>query len=127
MAYNSKYTGAQVENLLDQVANGGGGTSGYAGMPVVEVGYQDATTYILQPNTYYKQTGTLDGVDFILGDVIEDTKVNEYLLEINDSSRVIDITFPSTIVWANGEAPTFVNPTVVSIINGLGVWAEFTA
>lgn len=126
MAYNSKYPGAEVERLLDLVANGGGGTSGYAGMPVVEVGYQETTTYTLQPNTYYKQTDIIDGVTFALGVITDETIVNEYILEVNDASSVYDITLPA-VTWANGEAPTFANPTVVSIINGLGVWAEFTA
>lgn len=126
MAFNSKYPGAEVERLLDQVANGGGGTSGYAGMPVVEVAdAQVETTYTLQPNTYYRFTGQIADLGLNLGTATAGV-VNEYVVEINSTSvEELYFTTNNTITWANGNAPTFANPTVVSIINGLGVWAEF--
>lgn len=125
--FESKYTGEEVENLLDQVATGGGGTSGYAGMPVVEVAdLQLETTYVLQPNTYYRFTGQIADLGLNLGTATAGV-VNEYVVEINSPSvEELYFTTNNTITWANGEAPTFANPTVISIINGLGVWAEFT-
>ena len=121
MAYNSKYTGAEVEARLDKVGK-------YAGMPVVEVSQMlDGMAYPLQPNTYYRLNGGANGTIFQLAAATDNTIVNEYVVEFSSVANVTDIYLPSSIVWANGEAPTFENPTVISIINGLGVWAEFTA
>ena len=121
MAYNSKYTGAEVEERLDKVGK-------YAGMPVVEVDAMlDGSAYTLQPNTYYRLNGGANGTIFTLATPTDNAFVNEYVLEFSSVANVTDIYFPTSIVWANGEAPTFENPTVISIINGLGVWAEFTA
>lgn len=118
MAYNSKYTGAEVEERLDKVGK-------YAGMPVVEFNAMLDGSVSLQPNTYYRLNGGAYGITFQLAAATDNTIVNEYVVEFSSVASVADISFPTSIVWANGEAPTFENPTVISIINGLGVWAEF--
>lgn len=104
------------------------GFTKYAGVPVVEVNSQlSGFSYTLQPNTYYRLNGGANGTIFQLAAATDNTIVNEYVVEFSSVANVTDIYFPTSIVWANGEAPTFENPTVISIINGLGVWAEFTA
>lgn len=118
--FESKYTGEEIESKLDKVGK-------YAGMPVVEVNSQLNADYSLQPNTYYRLNGGANGVLFTLATPTDNTIVNEYVVEFSSVTSVADIYFTPSIVWANGEAPTFENPTVISIINGLGVWAEFTA
>ena len=53
MSYNSKYTGEQVEELLDQIANGEiGGTSGNVAYAKVDHGISD-TVFALTPNTFH--------------------------------------------------------------------------
>ena len=49
MSYNSKYTGQQVEELLDQIKNGSVGGSAY---PMVDHGTSD-TTFVLTPNEFH--------------------------------------------------------------------------
>ena len=58
MSYNSKYSGEQVENLLDLVASGGtGGGSGSSSNSsgvYIEVNHGTSdTTFTLTPNTFH--------------------------------------------------------------------------
>lgn len=135
-SYTEKFqgtvTGVKINGATKNPDNNGvvdlgdiGGSSGYAGMPVVEVNSQLTVDYSLQPNTYYRLNRGASGIHFTLATPTDNTIVNEYVVEFSSVAYVGDIYFTPSIVWANGEAPTFENPTVISIINGLGVWSEF--
>lgn len=52
MSYNSKYTGKQVEELLDQIANGDIGGSDNVAYAKVDHGISD-TVFALTPNTFH--------------------------------------------------------------------------
>lgn len=119
MSYNSKYTGQQVEELLDKVDSGG--TAAY---PVVEYdSFDNALT--IAPNTFYiiKDTIALD----ISFQAEVSGVANEYLFQFTPTYAGFTISVPEGVVWVNGEVPMMYPPHtyVVSIVNNLAVWAEF--
>lgn len=86
------------------------------------------STIELQPNTYYRVTNTsLSLLQFTLATPVDETILNEYLVEFTTSDTGTTIGFPSVIKWANGEVPEFsTNSTYqVSIVNNLGVVLKF--
>lgn len=122
MSYNSKYTGAQVEQLLDQVANGNtGGSGAYA---EVNHGTSD-TTFTLTPNTFHvwDEVASLD-----LSFGAETSGVaNEYLFQFTSGATATTLTLPSDIKWANNSAPTISENKIyqISVLKGLGSMLEF--
>lgn len=124
-SYNDLNNKPTIPSAVTESTVSGWGFTKYAGVPVVEVNSQLTADYSLQPNTYYRLNGGANGLLFTLATPTDNTIVNEYVVEFSSVASVADISFSTSIVWANGEAPTFENPTVISIINGLGVWAEF--
>lgn len=102
---------------------------------VVDVGYVNkqlitstSSTMTLSPNIYYRNTSTsLSTLTITLGSIANSNIINEYFVEFTTSSSGTTISLPSTIKWANGEAPTFEASTTyqISIVNNLGVVTKF--
>ena len=102
---------------------------------VVNLGYVNkhliastSSTMALSPNIYYRNTSTsLSTLTITLGSIANSNIINEYFLEFTTSSSGTTISLPSTIKWANGEAPTFEASTTyqISIVNNLGVVTKF--
>lgn len=87
-----------------------------------------SSTMSLSPNIYYRNTSTsLTSLSISLGNVTDNTIINEYFIEFTTSSNGTTISLPNTIKWANGEIPTFEANTTyqISIINNLGVCMKF--
>lgn len=118
MSYNSKYSGQQVEDLLDQVASGSGA---YA---EVNHGTSD-TTFALTPNTFHvwDEVASLD-----LSFAEEQAGVaNEYLFQFTSGATATTLTLPDSIKWANDVAPTIAENKIyqISVLKGLGSVLEF--
>lgn len=81
-----------------------------------------ASALTIQPNTYYKWSGST--LNVTLGST--DANLCEFVIELSVTGTP-SITFPSSVKWANGIAPTFVSGKkyIVSIVNNLGVYAAF--
>lgn len=102
---------------------------------VVNLGYvnkQLSTTtssYMsLLPNVYYRNTGTsLSTLTITLVSASNSNIINEYFVEFTTRSTGTTVSLPSSIKWANGEAPTFENGKTyqISIVNNLGVCTKF--
>ena len=102
---------------------------------VVDAGYVNkqlitstSSTMTLSPNIYYRNTSTsLSTLTITLGSIANSNIINEYFVEFTTSSSGTTISLPSTIKWANGEAPTFEASTTyqISIVNNLGVVTKF--
>ena len=102
---------------------------------VVDAGYVNkqlitstSSTMTLSPNIYYRNTSTsLSTLTITLGSITNSNIINEYFVEFTTSSSGTTISLPSTIKWANGEAPTFEASTTyqISIVNNLGVVITF--
>lgn len=114
MAYDSKYTGAEVEALLDEIGN----------YPLVSHGTAD-TTFVLTPNTMHIWA-EVSAITLTLG-TEESGKVNEYLFQFTSGATATTLTLPSDLVWANGEAlaPEANKTYQVSIVNGYAVYSAF--
>lgn len=86
----------------------------------------DGAELSMLPNTYYVFTGRSIALSLAPG---EPDKVNEYIIKIVCEDNVTpQITMPSDIRWANGMIPFFIagSTYVISIIDNLAVFAEFT-
>ena len=102
---------------------------------VVDAGYVNkqlitstSSTMTLSPNIYYRNTSTsLSTLTITLGSIANSNIINEYFVEFTTSSSGTTISLPSTIKWANGEAPTFEASTTyqISIVNDLGIVTKF--
>ena len=102
---------------------------------VVDLGYinkqlitSTASTMTLSPNIYYRNTSTsLSTLTITLGSISNNNIINEYFIEFTTSSSGTTVSLPSTIKWANGEAPTFEASTTyqISIVNNLGIVTKF--
>lgn len=82
----------------------------------------------LAPNTYHRNTSTsLSSLSITLGSAKNSNIMNEYFVEFTTSSSGTTVSFPSTIKWANGTAPTFEAGCTyqVSIVNNLGTYIKF--
>lgn len=102
---------------------------------VVDLGYinKQASTFSnssisLRPNQYIRCTSTtLSTLTVTLGSVSNSNIINEYFIEFTTASGGTTVSFPSTIKWANGTAPTFEAGCTyqVSIVNNLGTYIKF--
>lgn len=126
MSFNSKYSGQQVENLLDQVANGntggsggGGSSSGSSSYPLVNHGTSD-TTFTLTPNTFHVWNEVVE-LDLSLAGGVEGV-VNEYLFQFTSGETATSLTLPDTIKWV-AEPTVEPNKTYqISIVNNIGLF-----
>lgn len=120
MSFNSKYSGQQVENLLDQVASGNTGGGGSSAYPRIDYMWT-AGSATISPNTFHVW-GSVTGLSIEFGEEISGV-ANEYLFQFTcDLYDESVITLPDTIVWANGE-PTFDSGGTyqISVLNGIGL------
>lgn len=129
MSYNSKYTGEQVEQLLDQVANGNNGSGGdsSSGGAYSEVNHGTSdTTFTLTPNTFH----VWDEVASLTLDFGSETSgvANEYLFQFTSGATATSLTLPDDIKWANDSAPTIEANMIyqVSVLKGLASVLEFS-
>ena len=116
MSYNSRYTGQQVEELLDRVKSGSVGGSAY---PMVDHGISD-TTFTLTPNTFHVWD-KVTSLDFSFAE--EQAGIaNEYIFQFTSGTNPTSLVLPDTIQWANGEPSFEANKTYqVSIVNNIGL------
>ena len=102
---------------------------------VVDLGYinkQLSTSTLssmsLSPNIYYRNINlSLSSLTITLGSVSNSNILNEYFVEFTTRSSGTTVSFPSTVKWVNGSAPTF-DPGCtyqVSIVNNLGTYIKF--
>ena len=120
MSYNSKYSGQEVEDLLDQVKNGEvGGGSAY---PLLKPSTMPKE---LQPNVYY-DLGQRAGFNINLAQGEEDV-ANEYIFRLKVADSGSDLILPDNIVWAGDRIPSMtVGKTYeISIIDRHAVFVEF--
>lgn len=98
MSYNSKYSGQEVEDLLDQVKNGGvgGGSSVY---PMVDHGISD-TTFELTPNTFHVW-GKVEELNLTLGEEVAGV-ANEYLFQFTSGEAPTTLILPFYIKLPKG-------------------------
>lgn len=125
MSFNSKYTGQEVENLLDQVAQGVGPSSGGGGAYAeVKHGTND-TTFTLTPNTFH----IWDEVSELTLNLGSETNgvANEFLFQFSSGATATTLTLPDDIKWAKDSAPTIAENMIyqVSILKGLASALEF--
>lgn len=102
---------------------------------VVNLGYVNkqlstttSSSMSLLPNVYYRNTSaSLSTLTITLGSVSNSNILNEYFVEFTTRSSGTTVSLPSTVKWANGEAPTFENGKTyqISIVNNLGVCTKF--
>jgi hypothetical protein len=133
--------GKTVEEAVNEISEGTvtsvtvDGLSKTPSNGVVNLGYVNkqlltstSSSMTLSPNIYYRNTNTsLSTLTITLGSVSNSDIINEYFVEFTTSSSGTTISLPSTIKWANGEAPTFEASTTyqISIVNNLGVVTKF--
>ena len=110
----------------DITIEGGGGGANYPEewLTIME---EEVT---LQPNVYYHiDIMVITSLDINLESPTNYEIVNEYIFQINKGYNTQDMTisFPSGIIWKDGNVPTLKNDKVlvVSIVNNLAVYAEF--
>ena len=122
--YKGTVTSVKVDNVSKTQSGG-----------VVDLGYVNkklttstSSSMTLSPNIYYRNTSTsLSTLTITLGSVSNSNIINEYFVEFTTRSAGTTVSLPSTIKWANGEAPTFEASTTyqISIVNNLGVVTKF--
>lgn len=122
--YKGTVTSVKVDNVSKTQSGG-----------VVDLGYVNkklttstSSSMTLSPNIYYRNTSTsLSSLTITLGSVSNSNIINEYFVEFTTRSAGTTVSLPSTIKWANGEAPTFEASTTyqISIVNNLGVVTKF--
>ena len=122
-----------IGNVVTSIKINGQSKSPSSG--VVDLGYinkllstSTSSSMTLSPNIYYRNTSTsLSTLTITLGSVSNSNIINEYFVEFTTSSSGTTVSLPSTIKWANGEAPTFEASTTyqISIVNNLGVVTKF--
>ena len=123
-SYKGTVTSVKIDNVSKSQSSG-----------VVDLGYVNkqlststSSSMTLSPNIYYRNTSTsLSTLTITLGSVSNSNIINEYFVEFTISSSGTTVSLPSTIKWANGEAPTFEANTTyqISIVNNLGVVTKF--
>ena len=122
--YKGTVTGVKINGITNNPSSG-----------VVDLGYinkqlltSTSSSMTLSPNIYYRNTSTsLSSLTITLGSVSNSNIINEYFVEFTTRSAGTTVSLPSTIKWANGEAPTFEASTTyqISIVNNLGVVTKF--
>lgn len=97
--FESKYTGEEVEQFLDQIAGGGGS----ANRPIVKHGNAD-TIFTLTPNTVHQweQVAALS-----LTIPQDDSSELEFFVLVEPNSSDFTLTISSNMRWANGDIPAF--------------------
>lgn len=86
-----------------------------------------STSKSIEPNKYYKWTSAMSSLTITLATPSNTSILNNYMFEFTTSSSGCTFNVPSTVKWANGEAPTIEASKTyqVSIINNLAVVTKF--
>lgn len=95
--------------------------------PVEEISNYTSSIEI-EPNTYYRTTAKRSSnLSVTFAEPSENGIVNEYVFEIA-CSKAFTLTLPEGVVWANDVAPEIAagKTYVISVVNNLAVFAEFT-
>lgn len=97
--------------------------------PFIELDSGDSYP-VLNPNTYSHlivPSNRNNEYYFYFNTGANTEQIDEYVLELDCTNKVVTFSFASSIKWANDEAPTFNvgKKYLFSFINNLGMWAEF--
>ena len=115
--YNSKYDGAEVEALLDKVADGA--AAAYA----LSNHGTSSTTFTLTPNVFHVW-GTVTKLTLTLGSEVTGV-ANEYLFQFTSGSTATTLSLPDTIKWQEDLAIEANKTYQVSILNGFATVLSF--
>jgi hypothetical protein len=117
-------TSVKIDNVTKPISSG-----------LVDLGYinkqlltSTSSSMTLPPNVYYRNKSTsLSTLTITLGSITNIDIINEYFVEFTTRSSGTTVSFPSTIKWVNGTAPTFEAGCTyqVSIVNNLGTYIKF--
>lgn len=116
--FQSKYSGEQIEEILDNVKNVGA-------YSMIQHGSND-TTFVLTPNTFH-MWDNVSALTLTLGDAI-DGVMNEYLFQVVPNGDSFTLTLPSNIKWHDDTVPDFSDASFVyqvSIINNCAAMLRF--
>lgn len=92
--------------------------------PVVNHGTSD-TTFSLTPNVLHIW-GTVSALTLTLATPSDATIVNEYMFQFTSGSTATTLSLPSTVTWVAAPSINAGATYQVSIVNNLGVIAEFS-
>lgn len=114
MGYNSKYTGQQVDNLLDSV------DEKQSKIPVINHGTNDTYIY-LEPNQFHKW-GVVSSltISLVSGSTTDD-QYAEYMFEFVSGGTATTLSLPINVMF---ETEVVIEPNKtyqVSIVNYIGV------
>lgn len=128
--FQSKYSGEQIEEMLDQIASGeiGGGSSSGGSGAYAEVNHgTNDTTFTLTPNTFHVWD-EVASLDLTLGSETSGV-ANEYIFQFTSGSTATSLVLPDDIKWTGGETPTIKANKIyqVSILRGLGSVLEWNS
>ena len=86
------------------------------------------TTVCIQPNVF-NIWGEVQELDITLAEAADKTHVNEYMLQFTSGEVATTLTLPENIRWVNNNIPIIAENMIyqISIINGLGVFLEFSS
>lgn len=108
--FQSKYTGEQVEEMLDQIANGDIGSSSSKEVIEAPVVMMDGPLVItfanepMQPNKVYVASSAINGIRD-LSIATPEENYAEYSLHFLVGDIIDMFVFPSHFRWANGASP----------------------
>lgn len=145
MSYNSKYTGAQVEALLDKVGNTYTKTESdelFATKTEVDASFEEKqdkitiftetaglSSYSINPNMLTKLGTLASNVTLSLNTASEEAGVvNVYdIIFKTPATNAPSITWPEGITWVGGSAPAIAGGKTyeVSIMDGLATYGEY--
>lgn len=114
MGYNSKYTGQQVDDLLDSV------DEKQSKIPVINHGTNDTSGFIIDPNKFHKW-GEVSSLEISLIEAPTDDAYTEYMFEFMSGATATTLSLPAIVKFEN-EVVIEPNKTYqVSIVNNIGV------
>lgn len=120
-------TATEVDEAID-LAVAAGVTGLAKAISVVEWDGSSYTPAQLKPNVWNRFTTAITSIlviSFLAAD--DETIYNEWMFEFKTGSTAPTFTMPSSVIWANGEAPVIeANKTYhVSIVNNLATIVGF--
>lgn len=113
MSFNSKYSGQQVENLLDQVASGnaGGGGSSNIRNEIIYIDEPQSTIVSMRPNVIYWICGSVRVVIDSFEEPLQEVDSYDVFTAImslwntGGDNETVSLTLPDYVLWANGVMP----------------------
>lgn len=117
-------SGTNVKTINNTSILGPGNIAIHPAYPVSSHGTSN-TSYKLTPNVLHTW-GTVTSLNLTLGTETSGI-ANEFLFQFTSGTTATTLTLPSTVKWADGEAPSIeTNSTyMISIVNNLAVFAKF--